>query len=136
MCAINLKMKDAEKRVERFIADYPSSASLPSVYFELGNIYYDDKKYADAINIYNEIKPNKLEKARQAEYFYKKGYCQMKKSQYDAALASYEKVMKTKSNYSKPASYYYSIIQYQKGNFNDLIKYGNISLRVNPNSNA
>ncbi len=121
MSAIELRTKDAENMVARFVADFPSSAWLPSVNFELGNIYYKEKKYSKALTIYNDVQPTKLTPAKRNEYWYKRGYCLMKKSKYDAALSAYTKVMKTKSSYAKPASYYYAHIQYQKENFDEAL---------------
>ena len=121
VCAVKLRTKDAVNRVQRFAADYPASVWIPAVNFELGNIYYKDKKYTMALDIYNKISPAKLDGVQRAEYYYKKGYCQMKQSQFDQALASYKKVMDTKSSYSKPANYYFAHIQYQKGNNNEAL---------------
>ncbi len=121
VCAVNLRNKDAELRVQRFAADYPASAWIPAINLELGNIYYKDKKYSMALEQYNMIFPSKLDPTQRAEYYYKKGYCQMKQSEFDKALASYSKVMDTKSSYSKPANYYFAHIQYQKGNNNEAL---------------
>ena len=121
VCAVELGTKDAINRVQRFAADFPSSAWLPAINFELGNIYYKDKKYSKALEIYGKISASKLDAIKRTEYYYKKGYCQMKQSQFDQALASYTKVMNTKSSYSKPASYYFAHIQYQKGNYDEAL---------------
>ena len=116
ICTIELGTKDAVNRIHRFISNYPSSAWLSTINFELGNIYYKDKKYLTALDTYGKLNSSKLDADQRSEYYYKKGYCQMKQSQFDQALASYQKVMNTKSSYSKPANYYYAHIQYQKGN--------------------
>ncbi len=116
VCTVELGTKDAVNRVQRFVADYPASTWLPAINFELGNIYYKDKKYSKALEVYSKLNASKLDALQRAEYYYKKGYCQMKQSQFDQALASYRKVMGTKSSYSKPANYYFAHIQYQKGN--------------------
>jgi len=121
VCTVELRTKDAVNRIHKFNADYPSSAWLPQINFELGNIYYKDKKYSLALDTYNTLNPSKLSSNKRSEYHYKKGYCQMKQSQFDKALASYENVMNTKSSYSKPANYYYAHIQYQKGNLDEAL---------------
>lgn len=122
ICTIKLRTKDAVTRIHKFISDFPSSAWLPAINFELGNIYYKDKKYSLALDIYSTLNPSKLSAEERSEFYYKRGYCQMKQSQFDKALGSYEKVMDTKSSYSKPANYYYAHIQYQKGNLNEALK--------------
>lgn len=121
VCAVALRNKDAVNRVQRFAADYPSSAWIPAINFELGNIYYKDKKYSKALEVYRKISASKIESSKRNEYYYKKGYCQMKQSRFDAALASFNKVSKTRNSYSKPASYYYAHIQYQKGNYDEAL---------------
>jgi len=121
LCAVELRTGDAVTRVHRFASDYPSSAWIPAINFELGNIYYKDKKYSKALSTYNGVSPLKIDPAKRNEYYYKKGYCQMKQSKFAAAVSSFKKVMKTKSSYAKPASYYYAHIQYQKGNYDEAL---------------
>ncbi len=121
VCAVKLKHKNAEKRVEKFASDFPSSAWIPAINFELGNIYFKDKKYSKALNTYNGISVIKLDREQQNEYYYKKGYCQMKQSMFDSALKSFENILNSNSSYQKPASYYYANIQYQKGNYNEAL---------------
>jgi len=121
VCRVKLGNKDAIISVKRFASNYPSSAWLPAINFELGNIYYKDKKYSLALETYNTLNSSKLDASKKPEYLYKKGYCQMKQSQFDKALASYKKVMATKSSYSVPANYYFAHIQYQKGNIDEAL---------------
>ena len=121
VCTVELGNKDAVNRVHKFASDYPASAWLPSINFELGNIYYKDKKYSKALQAYSKLNSSKLDVTKRSEYYYKKGYCQMKQSQFNQALASYKKVMSSKSSYSKPANYYYAHIQYQKGNYDEAL---------------
>lgn len=121
VCAVELKLKDDLARVKSFVALYPSSAWIPSINFQMGNIYFQDKKYSEALEIYGLVSPSKLDNNDRNEYYYKKGYCQMKQSMFDAALASYKKVMGSKSRYSKPANYYYAHLQYQKGNYREAL---------------
>jgi TolA-binding protein len=121
VCAVKLKQKDAENRVEKFASDFPSSAWIPEINFELGNIYFKEKKYSKALNTYNGISVSKLDYEQLNEYYYKKGYCQMKQSKFDYALKSFENILNSNSSYQKPASYYYANIQYQKGNYNEAL---------------
>ena len=121
ICAINLRYKDASYRISRFIADYPSSAWIPSVKYELANIYFKDNKYSEALDIYKQLSPSKLSREQQYEYYYKTGYCQMKQSEFDRSLASFSRIMNTKNQYSNAATYYYGTIHYQKGNYNEAL---------------
>ncbi len=121
ICTVKLGYKDAINRVKRFAANYPASAWLPAIYFELGNIYYKDKKYSLALSAYNKFYASNLDASKRDEYLYKKGYCLMKQSKFEEALVSYQKVMHSKSSYSKSANYYFAHIQYQKGNIDEAL---------------
>ena len=121
ICNVKIGNKNAKNELLKFASDYPASAWVPTVNFELGNIYYKDKKYSKALESFQMIVPSKLSNNQQLEYYYKKGYCLMKQSKFDEALSSYQNVMGTESNYSVPASYYYAHLQYQKGNINEAL---------------
>jgi TolA-binding protein len=121
VCSVKLGNKNAINKVKKFMADYPASTWIPTINFELGNIYYKDKKYSKALDTYNSLSESKIDVSQRSEYLYKKGYCQMKQSQFDQALASYRKVMDTESSYAKPANYYFAHIQYQKGNIEEAL---------------
>lgn len=121
VCAVYLQNKNAANKISRFIADYPSSAWLPSIKFELGNLYYKDKKYSEALKIYGQLSASKLNRDQRYEYYYKTGYCQMKQSKYDRALASYSRIMNSKNRYTEASTYYYGTIHYQKGNYNEAL---------------
>lgn len=117
VCAVQLNSPDAASQVQQFAAEYPESAWMPSINFELGKLYYQKNQYRQTLEAFQKVKPNQLNAEQKAEYYYKKGYCQMKINQYDAALASFSQVTKTKSNYAKPAYYYSAHIHYQKKDF-------------------
>jgi len=114
---IALRDKTALLDVQQFVANYPESVWLPTVRFELGKLYYSKNKYRLALDAFAKVSPYKLNKGQQAEYFYKKGYCQMKLSKYNAALKSFQQVSKSRSSYTKPAQYYTAHIYYQQGKY-------------------
>lgn len=117
VCAVQVNSPDAASLVQQFAAEYPESAWMPSINFELGKLYYEKNQYRQTLEAFQKVKPNQLNAEQKAEYYYKKGYCQMKINQYDGALASFGQVTKTKSDYAKPAYYYSAHIQYQKKDF-------------------
>jgi len=114
VCAVQLNSPDAASQVQQFASEYPESAWMPSINFELGKLYYAKNQYRQTLEAFKNVNPKQLNADQKAEYYYKKGYCQMNINQYDGALASFSQVTKTKSNYSNPAYYYSAHIQYQK----------------------
>ncbi len=117
VCAVELQEKDAFARVKHFAETYPGSAWMPSINFELGRLSFDNKKYRETLKAFAKVSPGKLTPAQRAEFYYKKGFSQLKKNDTRGAEASFTKVINTKGTYSKPANYYYAHIQYQQGEF-------------------
>lgn len=116
-CSVELQEKNALAKVEYFAAAYPESAWMPLINFELGSLYFDNNKYKETLQSLSKVSPGKLDKEQQAEYYYKKGFSQLKLDDTRAAEASFLKVINGKSSYTKPANYYYAHIQYQQGEY-------------------
>ncbi len=120
-CAVETKEGDALAKAEKFIHDYPESAHLPTAFFYMGKLYFDQRKYRQTIEAFNKINPDKLTKEQQQEYYYKKGYSYLKINQPDKALALLEKVMNEEGPYRDPAKYYYAHIQYLRKKYDDAL---------------
>lgn len=119
--AVKLQHKDALKRIKDFSSSYPESSWLPAINFELGNLYYQKRKYSKALDAYKNVSPKQLNKSQRLEYFYNKGYCELETKKLDAAHNSFAKVKGTKSPFAQPAFYYSAHIQYEKGNYQDAL---------------
>lgn len=116
-CDVMLGNKDALKEVRGFVASYPESKWRPAIQFELGNLYFKKRRYKQALGAYEQVQAKKLDKERRTEYYYKKGYSQLKTNQLEAAHASFSKVTGTKSSYAQPATYYSAYLEYKNGNY-------------------
>ena len=117
VCAVNLGNKDALKKVKNFALAYPESSWIPTMNYELGKLYYSNKKYKDALKSFQQVRPGQLSRSQQSEYYYKKGFAQLSLGKDGAALKSFSKVKGTKSSYSAPARYYTAHIYYNKGDY-------------------
>jgi tetratricopeptide (TPR) repeat protein len=115
--AVYLGEKNALKKVENFKNEYPESPWLPAIYFQLGNLYFNNKKYRDAINSFHDVRPNQLSKDQRQEYYYKLGYSELQLDKEDAALKSFSKVSDPKSAFAGPAEYYTAHIYYVNGDY-------------------
>ena len=122
ICKVALGNKDALQSVRRFVTDYPESAWLPKVYFELGKLYFKSRKYAETLDAFEKTSPEKLNKIQKDEYYYKKGYSELSLNKFDEAAASFSQILDSKSNYGPAANFYYGHIQYQHGNYDEALK--------------
>jgi tetratricopeptide (TPR) repeat protein len=122
ICAVQTNKKNALIKVREFATSYPESAWLPSINFELGNLYYQQRKYTEALESYKSLTPRKLSKSQRIEYYYKKGYCEMESDMLDAAYSSFSQVKDTRSTYAQPAFFYSAHILYSQGKYSEALK--------------
>ena len=121
VCAVHLDNKSALNDVRKFAGEYPESAWLPSINFELGKLYYKNRKYREALKAFQEISPNMLSKEQRPEYYYKRGFSELKLDRLDPALANFTKVKGQKSAYTQPAIFYSAHINYRKENYQEAL---------------
>ena len=122
VCAVEMKDSDALPMAVEFRKKYPESAHLASVFFETGRLYFNNRKYRQALDAFKQVSAGKLSANQQAEYYYKTGFCLLKINKPDQALANFKRVMDTKSSYAAPAYYYYAHIQYLKQNYDEALE--------------
>ncbi len=121
-CAVKLHENDALVRLSRFLSHYPESVWLPAVKFSMGVTYFNNRRYSQALKVFNDIPERKLNTQQRSEYAYKKGYCLLKRNKTDEAMALFQEVMDTKSPYAVPAAYYYGYTQYELKNYEGALK--------------
>lgn len=114
---VYLGEKNALKKVEGFANEYPESSWLPAIQFELGKLYFSNRKYKNAISSFREVRPGQLSREQRTEYYYKRGFCELQLKREGAALKSFSKVTGSKSTYAGPAKYYTAHIQYNNGDY-------------------
>jgi len=120
--SIALSNKDALKKVEHFVTDYPESTWLPKIYFELGTLYYKSRNYVETLEAFSKTSPGKLSKNQRAEYYYKKGYSELSLNRFDEAATSFSEILNSETTYGPAANFYYGHIQYQKGKYEEALQ--------------
>jgi TolA-binding protein len=116
-CALKLHENDAMTRLSRFLSRYPESVWTPVVKFSMGVAYFDNRRYSQALKVFNQVPEEKLNRQQQLEYAYKKGYCLLKRNKMTEAMALFQKVMHSQSPFAAPAAYYYGYTQYELKNY-------------------
>ncbi len=120
-CAVKLQESDALVRLSRFLSRYPESVWAPAVKFYMGTAYFDNRRYSQALKIFDKIPVQKLNKAQRTEYAYKKGYCLLKWNKTAEALSLFREAMHSQSPYAAPAAYYYGYTQYELKNWDQAL---------------
>jgi tetratricopeptide (TPR) repeat protein len=116
-CAVKLQQSDALVRLSRFLSHYPESVWISAVKFSVGSAYFNNRRYSQALKVFDEINKNKLNLQQQHAYAYEKGYCLLKRNKTADAMSLFQQVMHTQSPYAAPAAYYYGYTQYVLKNY-------------------
>lgn len=113
LCAVKLFQPDAEELLSNFIDENTSSPNINYAAFQLANYLYSQKKFSKAIKYYENTNISELNADERAKLHFSKAYCYFQSSQFDKAKNAFFQVKDNdKSDYSSPATYYYSHILY------------------------
>ena len=123
LCQIMLKQPNQEGIVKTYAADYPSSSLLPQIKFRLAISEFDSDKYSDAMKILDALDADMLAKEDRDEFYFRKGYCQMRTGDYRLARQTFSYLINAsdKSSYTNASYYYLGYIDYLNKNFSEAI---------------
>ena len=117
MSAVELRHDDSEFLVQEFIANYPESPFVNEAAFRTADFFYDKNNWPRTISWYNRVDRSRLTQKEFSEYHFKKGYAYYKRKDYESARVEFYEILEKESSFMAPATYYYSHIQYEEGNY-------------------
>jgi len=118
MAAIKLMNNDAESRVQKFIAENPQSSYVNDLIFNLASYYYQRRSYSNSLDYYERVDVKNVAQKDLPEYYFMSGYSYFLRQDMDKAMFNFGQVKdNTGSKYASPSLYYYSHINYSKGNY-------------------
>ena len=117
ICAVELFHPDAEKKLSAFIDQHPENIYAKYAYFQMGRIYYKQKKYKNAIEWFEKADISTLKNDEIAEYYFKLGYSYYIKGDMTKANSSFHSILNTESKYKTAALYYYAHTAYANNNY-------------------
>jgi tetratricopeptide (TPR) repeat protein len=121
--ALEIKNTDAIPMLELFLKEYPESILRNTIYFKLGQYYFENEDYPSTIAWLTQLNPYDIEKENHDEYMFKLGYSYFKTDDFKEARNAFYEVKDSADQYFDPALYYYSYIYYSEA-FNDPNKAG------------
>jgi len=113
VCALNLFNDDAEYLFSNFIAKYPNHIKAGRAGYDLGNFFYNNKKYDKAIEYYAMADESKLSPEELNEYNFKSGYSSFTKKDFTVALAKFNQCKTKRHKYTPAANYYAGYIEFK-----------------------
>ena len=116
--SLYLEQPNADIRIINFAKNNSEHPKTVFAYFELGNFYYERKKYDNVINTFEEVDADLLTLAQKNEMRFKLGYAYFSKKQFDRAKTLFDRIKNQKHQYSSAASYYAGYIAFEKEDYN------------------
>ncbi len=121
-CAVRLGQPEAEKLVLDFLRENTPSPLATQAALEIGDYYFNDRKYEEAITYYN-MAPGGMSGGKKNELVFKKGYAYFVSKKFSQAKAEFGKLRNSpNSEYYQPANYYYGCCQFFEGNYEEASK--------------
>ncbi len=129
---LRLYHADAEKLLLNFLMEYPESNNRQEVYLELGNYYYQKKKYKETLVWLEKIDVYDLTAEQKDEFYFKMGYSYFREDKLKKARDAFYEVINKEGQYQAPALYYYSHIAYTEKSYQTALE-GFTKLKSDPN---
>ncbi len=110
--AMQLYHKDTESLLVNFAQKHPESHKYNMTCFQLGRLYFREKKSKNAVDWLEKVDTHYLSALEREEYFFKIGYSYFNREEYENAQKSFREVKDGQSKYAAPSRYYYAHIAY------------------------
>lgn len=112
-----LLTNDAEKKLLGYIDDYGFASGANLARFELGVLFYQQKKYPDAAIIFSEVEFSSLEKNLRHTGLFYWGYSLFSQKKLSEARVQFDQLKLTDGEFAPAASYYSGFASFTEGNF-------------------
>ena len=121
-CSVNLQSEGYETLLRQYEKKYPYSGLLPQMRYQYGLNLFDKDEYQAALDEFEAVSRHRLQRSQEAEFLFKKAYCDFSLGNYDRALLRFASIEKrTYSDYTSPARYAMGYIHYRQKDFAEAI---------------
>jgi len=120
--AIRLNQIRADKLMEDFMENYPTSTKRSSAYMDVADYYFEQGKYPYALKWYDKAEDQSMGQKDRESFNFKKGYALFNAKKFAEARKYMERVSSTEK-YGSQAKYYIGYIAYEGDNYQEANQY-------------
>ena len=91
-CAVRLNQQNADKLVEDFVEQYPTSTKRNTAFLDVADYYFANGKYAYAKKWYDKVDEESLARSEREDYNFKMGYVAFATKNYKQAKKYFSRV--------------------------------------------
>jgi len=116
-CSKQLNRPDAEKLFTDLISNYEENPTTRRAYLQLGDIYFEQNKYRQAISFYKKVDPADLSEDEQTQFNFRLATCYFYQKDFEKAKKYFLVTKDQENDYYYPSNYFYGYISYKQGDF-------------------
>ncbi len=117
-CGVRLESKDGETTTLQVIRSLHPDPEYQQALADMGDYYFNNKRYDEALDYYAQIVSSSLPKAQMAQMKFRQGYSHFAKKEYTTAKSFFKEVnADNTSDYFAPASYYLGLCYFYEGDY-------------------
>ncbi len=120
-CSKQLGRPDAEQSFIDLLNDYESNPTTRRAYFQLGDIYFQRKKYDKSLTWLKKVDVNDLSREELTSYKFESGVSYFFKKDFAKAKPFFEELRKNNNDYYNASNYYYGYISYKQGELRNAV---------------
>ena len=123
-CAIRLGQSNGEDLMNAFFEQFPTSTKRSSAFLEVGDYYFNNRRYAYALKWFSKVNGSNLTLYDKEEFSFKKGYSLFAVGSYADSKRYFSELLDSQK-FGTQAKYYYGYMAYQDDNYAEADKYLN-----------
>ncbi len=121
-CAIHLNQYGADKLIEDFVEDYPTSTKQNQAYIEVAHYYFNEGGYAKSLEWFDKADTSNMSNADREKYNFQKGYAYFTLKRNKEAQKYLNQVVNSPV-YGSQAKYYLGYMSYETDDYNSANQY-------------
>ena len=121
-CAIRLNQSGADKLMEDFVTNYPTSTKQNQAYVGVATYYFENGNFPQALHYFDKIDESALTYDELEKYNFQKGYAYFSAKNKKDATSYLNKVANSKE-YGSQAKYYLGFMAYEGDDYKEATKY-------------
>jgi len=121
-CAVRLNQQNADKLIEDFVENHPTSTKRNSAFLDVADYYFTNGKYAHAKKWYDRVDENSLSRNERDKFSFNNGYVAFATKDYKTAR-NYLSRIENSTEYGSQAKYYIGFMAYESDDYQEANTY-------------
>lgn len=121
-CAVRLNQQNADKLIEDFVENHPTSTKRNSAFLDVADYYFVNGKYAYAKKWYDRVDENSLSRTERDKFSFNNGYVAFATKDYKTAR-KYLSRIENSTEYGSQAKYYIGFMAYESDDYQEANTY-------------